>query len=287
MLVALLAAAPASARVALLATGTNDVALLDVTTDMVVARPALPGPSRAVAIARDGRRAFVAAGNAVGAFDFGMVPAAPIPSPRTRPPRSRCSRATSARRRWGSPCSPGRRERVRGRRPAPLRARRPDAGHPPSRAPARHGERAGAVRPGDAGGRRAGQGPRGDGGDGCAQAAAAGEGQGRDGRRLRRRGARLGQRTAAPVRRAPGRAQAREAPAAPGQGRGRRGGRVARRAHAGRRRRARRRRPPRSSTSPAITCAASARAAARERPAGRPTACASTTPTAAAPRSRW
>ena len=65
MLVALLAAAPASARVALLATGTNEVALLDVTTDQVVARPALPGPSRAVAIARDGRRAFVAAGNAV------------------------------------------------------------------------------------------------------------------------------------------------------------------------------------------------------------------------------
>jgi Ca2+-binding RTX toxin-like protein len=78
-LVALLGAACAQARVALLATGTNDVALLDVTTNLVVARPALPGPSRAVAITRDGRRAFAAAGNAVAAFDLGMVPAAPLP----------------------------------------------------------------------------------------------------------------------------------------------------------------------------------------------------------------
>ena len=83
-LVALLGAACAQARVALLATGTNDVALLDVTTNLVVARPALPGPSRAVAITRDGRRAFVAAGNAVAAFDLGMVPAAPLPG--TAPP---------------------------------------------------------------------------------------------------------------------------------------------------------------------------------------------------------
>jgi Ca2+-binding RTX toxin-like protein len=80
-LIALLAAPAAHARVALLATGTNDVALLDVTTNQVVARPPLPGPSRAVAITRDGRRAFVGAGNAVGAFDFGMVPAAAISSP--------------------------------------------------------------------------------------------------------------------------------------------------------------------------------------------------------------
>jgi Ca2+-binding RTX toxin-like protein len=79
VLVAVLGAAPARARVALLATGTNDVALLDVTTNQVVARPAMPGPSRAVSITRDGQRAFVAAGNAVAAFDFGMVPAAPFP----------------------------------------------------------------------------------------------------------------------------------------------------------------------------------------------------------------
>ena len=49
------------------------------TTNLVVARPPLPGPSRAVAITRDGRRAFAAAGNAVAAFDLGMVPAAPLP----------------------------------------------------------------------------------------------------------------------------------------------------------------------------------------------------------------
>jgi Ca2+-binding RTX toxin-like protein len=80
VLLALAAAAPAGARVALLATGTDEVALLDVTTNQVVARPALPGPSRAVAITRDGRRAFVAAGNAVAAFDFGLVPASPLPA---------------------------------------------------------------------------------------------------------------------------------------------------------------------------------------------------------------
>jgi Ca2+-binding RTX toxin-like protein len=79
ILLTLLGAAGAPARVALLATGTNEVALLDVTTDQVVARPPLPGASRAVAIARDGRRAFVAAGNAVAAFDFGLVPAAALP----------------------------------------------------------------------------------------------------------------------------------------------------------------------------------------------------------------
>jgi Ca2+-binding RTX toxin-like protein len=76
---ALLGPAAAHARVALLATGTNEVALLDVTTDVVVARPALPGPSRGVAVSRDGQRAFAAAGNAVAAFDLGMVPAAPLP----------------------------------------------------------------------------------------------------------------------------------------------------------------------------------------------------------------
>jgi Ca2+-binding RTX toxin-like protein len=74
-----LGATSAHARVALLATGTNDVALLDVTTNQIVARPTLPGPSRAVAITRDGRRAFAAAGNGIAAFDLGMVPAAPLP----------------------------------------------------------------------------------------------------------------------------------------------------------------------------------------------------------------
>src|SRR5262245_31780412 len=63
VLAAALGAAPAQARVALLATGTPDVALLDIATNQVVARPAMPGPSRAVAISRDGERAFAAAGN--------------------------------------------------------------------------------------------------------------------------------------------------------------------------------------------------------------------------------
>lgn len=69
----------ADARVAILATGAHEVALLDVTTNQIIARPALPGPSRAVAVAADGKRAFAAAGNAVGAFDLGMVPSAPFP----------------------------------------------------------------------------------------------------------------------------------------------------------------------------------------------------------------
>ena len=111
--------------------------------------------------------------------------------------------------------------------------------------------------------------------------------KGATGARLRRRGPRVGQRAAAPVRGAPGGAQAREAPAAPRQGRGRRGGRLARRPDPGRRRRAwrrargarRRRRAPRAPLP--------LRAAAPGRPAGRPTASASTTPTAAARRSRW
>jgi Ca2+-binding RTX toxin-like protein len=72
----LLCAKPAAARVAVVATGTHDVALLDVVTDRVVARPALPGPSRAVAVSRDGRRAFVGAGTSVAALDLRAMAAA-------------------------------------------------------------------------------------------------------------------------------------------------------------------------------------------------------------------
>src|SRR5262245_53461362 len=79
LLAAALCAAPAQAPLAPPATGTAAVALPHVTTNQIVARPAMPGPSRAVAISRDGERAFAAAGNAVAAFDFGMVPAAPLP----------------------------------------------------------------------------------------------------------------------------------------------------------------------------------------------------------------
>ena len=284
MLVALLAAAPASARVALLATGTNDVALLDVTTDIVVARPALPGPlaggrhrpRRTARVRRRGQRrrrlrlrdgprradsAHTAAPFAVLTRDLGAPGG-------------------------GDRRLAGRRERVRGRRPAPLRARRPDAGHPPSRAPAWHGARAGAVEPGDAGGRRAGQGPRGDGGDGRARSCCGGS-------RSRARRA-----PPSTPRRAPGSARrgactscarARASPRSTRcawEGRGRRGGRVAGRAHPGRRRGARR-------LAAALVDVAghhvrrfrSGRGPGR--PVGRPTAFASTTPTAAAPRSRW
>ena len=236
-LVALLGAACAQARVALLATGTNDVALLDVTTNLVVARPALPGPSRAVAITRDGRRAFAAAGNAVAAFDLGMVPAAPLPG--TAAPFAVLTRDLGVPA-VGIAVSPGGASVYAAAEPAALRARRPDAGRPPPRAPAGHRARDGALARGDAGGRRPDQRARSDGRHGRAEAAAPREGQGRHRRRLRCRGAGMGQRAAAPVRRAPGRAQAREAPAAPRQGRGGRRRRVARRTHAGRRRRARR-----------------------------------------------
>ena len=65
---------PASARVAVVAAGTPEALLVDVTTNAVVARTALPGAARAVAVAPDGRRAYVAAGDAVAALDLSVVP---------------------------------------------------------------------------------------------------------------------------------------------------------------------------------------------------------------------
>ena len=65
----LVAAACASARVTLVATGTPELPFLDVSTNAVVARLALPGPSRAIAVWRDGQRGFVAAGGSIVAFD--------------------------------------------------------------------------------------------------------------------------------------------------------------------------------------------------------------------------
>jgi Ca2+-binding RTX toxin-like protein len=62
-------AAPASARVTLVATGTPELPFVDTTTNQVTARLALPGPARALAITRDGQRGFVAAGNEVVAVD--------------------------------------------------------------------------------------------------------------------------------------------------------------------------------------------------------------------------
>ena len=69
LIVALAATPSASARVTLVATGTPQLAFLDVSSNDVVARLALPGPARAVAIADDGQRAFVTAGSDVVIVD--------------------------------------------------------------------------------------------------------------------------------------------------------------------------------------------------------------------------
>ena len=65
-----LAGAPAAtARVTLLATGTPELVFLGIPGSEVVARLALPGPSRAVAVTRDGKNGFVTAGGEVVAVD--------------------------------------------------------------------------------------------------------------------------------------------------------------------------------------------------------------------------
>ncbi len=66
---ALLGAPPAAARVTLVATGTPELVFLGIPANEIVARLALPGPSRAVAVARDGRTAWVTAGGAIVAVD--------------------------------------------------------------------------------------------------------------------------------------------------------------------------------------------------------------------------
>ncbi len=65
----LVAPVGASARVALVATGTPELAFVDVTTDVVAVRMALPGRARAVTVTRDGARAYVAAGAWIVAVD--------------------------------------------------------------------------------------------------------------------------------------------------------------------------------------------------------------------------
>ncbi len=59
----------ASARVVLVATGLPEVAFVDVSSNVIVARLALPGPARAVAVSPDGQRGYVAAGSEIVAFD--------------------------------------------------------------------------------------------------------------------------------------------------------------------------------------------------------------------------
>ena len=69
LLLALATAGTASARVALVATGMAELALVDVGSDAVVARIALPAAARAVAVSADGRRGYVAAGRTIVALD--------------------------------------------------------------------------------------------------------------------------------------------------------------------------------------------------------------------------
>jgi Ca2+-binding RTX toxin-like protein len=59
----------ARARVALVATGAPELVFLGIPKGEIVARLALPGPSRAVAVTRDGARGFVTAGGEVVAVD--------------------------------------------------------------------------------------------------------------------------------------------------------------------------------------------------------------------------
>lgn len=61
--------AMAQARVALVATQSAELTFVDMSSDRVVARLALPGPGRAVAVSRDGSRGFVAAGATIVAVD--------------------------------------------------------------------------------------------------------------------------------------------------------------------------------------------------------------------------
>ena len=69
LLVLALVPTAAQARVALVATGTPELPLVDVSSDDVVARIALPGPGLAVAVAREGSRGFVSAGATIVAID--------------------------------------------------------------------------------------------------------------------------------------------------------------------------------------------------------------------------
>ena len=59
----------AQARVTLVATGTPELAFLSIPKNEVVARLALPGPARAVAVSRDGARGYVTAGVEIVALD--------------------------------------------------------------------------------------------------------------------------------------------------------------------------------------------------------------------------
>jgi len=72
LLLALVLAPAASARVTLVATGTPELVFVGIPRNEVVARLALPGPSRAVAVSRDGTRGFVSAAGDVVATDVNL-----------------------------------------------------------------------------------------------------------------------------------------------------------------------------------------------------------------------
>jgi len=68
-LLALAGASAAHARAVVVATGTPQLVLVDIPSNVVVARLTLGGPTRAVAISPDGSRAYVAAGRRVVVVD--------------------------------------------------------------------------------------------------------------------------------------------------------------------------------------------------------------------------
>ena len=71
LLAALAAPSAAGARVVVVASGDANATLADVSTNRVVNRVGVGGAARAVAVAPDGSRAFVAAGNRIVTVDLG------------------------------------------------------------------------------------------------------------------------------------------------------------------------------------------------------------------------
>jgi DNA-binding beta-propeller fold protein YncE len=67
----LLLPATTQARVVVIAADRPEAALLDVSTNAVAARVALPGRAKAVATTNDGSRAYLAAGRGITAIDLG------------------------------------------------------------------------------------------------------------------------------------------------------------------------------------------------------------------------
>ncbi|MEA2191140.1 MAG: hypothetical protein QOI73_1261, partial [Solirubrobacteraceae bacterium] len=79
-------AGPADARVLLVAGNTPELALVELSTDAVVAQIAMPGPVTGVATSPSGRRGYAAAGNTIVEIDIdertetrrAVLPGAPV-----------------------------------------------------------------------------------------------------------------------------------------------------------------------------------------------------------------